>query len=102
VGSPDYVAFFIVGTDQLQALTPVAARACLCYIRIGSVHKIRLERRMSIPQELLEMLRCPVCKARVHLQPDTSGLKCESCRRVYPVRDEIPVMLAEEAEIAPE
>lgn len=57
---------------------------------------------MPIPQELLEMLRCPVCKARVRLQPDESGLKCESCRRVYPVRDEIPVMLAEEAQIAPE
>jgi uncharacterized protein len=57
---------------------------------------------MPIQQELLEMLRCPVCKARVHLQPDNSGLKCESCRRVYPIRDEIPVMLAEEAQIAPE
>jgi uncharacterized protein YbaR (Trm112 family) len=57
---------------------------------------------MPIPQELLEILRCPVCKARVHLQPDKSGLKCESCRRVYPIRDEIPVMLAEEAQIAPE
>ncbi|HET9802895.1 MAG TPA: Trm112 family protein [Candidatus Acidoferrum sp.] len=57
---------------------------------------------MPIPQELLEMLRCPVCKARVHLQEDNSGLKCESCRRVYPIKDEIPVMLAEEAQIAPE
>jgi len=48
------------------------------------------------------MLRCPVCKARVQLQPDKSSLKCESCRRIYPVRDEIPGMLAEEAQIAPE
>ncbi|MBS1839754.1 MAG: Trm112 family protein [Acidobacteria bacterium] len=57
---------------------------------------------MPISQELLDMLRCPVCKAKVHLQQDKSGLKCESCRRVYPVRDDIPVMLAEEAQIAPE
>jgi len=57
---------------------------------------------MPIPQELLEILRCPVCKACVHLLADQSGLKCESCRRVYPIRDEIPVMLAEEAQIAPE
>ncbi len=57
---------------------------------------------MPISQELLEILRCPVCKARVHMEPDKSGLKCESCRRVYPIRDEIPVMLAEEAQIAPE
>ena len=57
---------------------------------------------MPIQPELLEILRCPVCKARVHLQEDKSGLKCESCRRVYPIKDDIPVMLAEEAQIAPE
>jgi uncharacterized protein YbaR (Trm112 family) len=57
---------------------------------------------MDIPQYLLDILRCPVCKALVHLQQDKSGLKCESCRRVYPIRDEVPVMLAEEAQIAPE
>jgi len=61
-----------------------------------------LRETMAIPQELLDILRCPVCKARVHLQSDKSGLKCESCRRVYPIRDDIPVMLAEEAQIAPE
>jgi uncharacterized protein len=55
---------------------------------------------MPISQELLEILRCPVCKACVHLQADQNSLKCESCRRVYPIRDEIPVMLAEEAQIA--
>ncbi len=57
---------------------------------------------MLISHELLEILRCPVCKACVHLQADQSSLKCESCHRVYPIRDEIPVMLAEEAQIAPE
>jgi len=57
---------------------------------------------MPIPEYLLEILRCPVCKARVHLEQDESCFKCESCRRVYPIRDEIPVMLAEEAQIAPE
>lgn len=57
---------------------------------------------MSIPQELLDILVCPLCKAPVKLLPDGSGLKCQSCRRVYPVRDDIPVMLPEEATIAPE
>jgi uncharacterized protein YbaR (Trm112 family) len=57
---------------------------------------------MSIPKELLAILVCPVCKKPVHLLPDNSGLKCDACRRVYPVRDDIPVMLAEEATIAPE
>jgi uncharacterized protein YbaR (Trm112 family) len=57
---------------------------------------------MSIPQQLLDILVCPVCKAPVKLTPDGSGLKCQSCRRVYPVRDDIPVMLPEEATVAPE
>jgi uncharacterized protein len=57
---------------------------------------------MSIPRELLDILVCPVCKSPVKLLPDVSGLKCEACRRVYPVRDDIPVMLPEEAKIAQE
>ena len=57
---------------------------------------------MTIPKELLEMLACPLCKTPVKLLADGSGLKCASCRRVYPVRDEIPVMMPEEAKIAQE
>jgi uncharacterized protein len=57
---------------------------------------------MAIPQELLDILVCPVCKTPVKLTPDSAGLKCQTCRRVYPIRDEIPVMLVEEASIAKE
>ena len=57
---------------------------------------------MPIPKELLDILVCPVCRTRVELLSDGSGLKCGSCRRVYPVRDEIPVMMPEEAKIAEE
>ena len=49
--------------------------------------------------ELLEMLACPVCKTPVRLEEDETGLLCEKCRRLYPIRDEIPVMLVEEAKI---
>jgi len=54
---------------------------------------------MAIPKELLEILVCPVDKTPVKLLSDGSGLRCEKCKRVYPVRDEIPVMLPEEAKI---
>jgi len=54
---------------------------------------------MAISQELLEILVCPICKTPVKLIADKTGLKCETCRRVYPVRDDIPVMLPEEAKI---
>ena len=54
---------------------------------------------MAISQELLEILVCPICKTPVKLTLDNSGLKCATCYRVYPVRDDIPVMLPEEAKI---
>ena len=52
---------------------------------------------MAISEDLLEMLVCPSCKAKVELKPDGSGLKCVQCKRVYPVRDDIPIMLLDEA-----
>jgi uncharacterized protein len=54
---------------------------------------------MAISQDLLEILACPVCKAKVELKPDGSALKCVVCRRVYAIRDDIPVMLVDEATI---
>ncbi len=54
---------------------------------------------MSIPKELLEILVCPICKETVELKPDGSGLKCIKCKRVYPVRDDIPIMLVDEATV---
>ena len=55
--------------------------------------------RMAISQDLLEILACPACKAKVELDKDASGLKCVECKRVYPIRDDIPVMLVDEATI---
>lgn len=54
---------------------------------------------MAISKELLEILVCPLCKTKVELKPDGSGLKCVQCKRVYPIRDDIPVMLIDEAQI---
>jgi len=54
---------------------------------------------MAISEDLLEILACPACKAKVELKSDGSGLKCVKCRRVYPIRDDIPVMLVDEATI---
>jgi uncharacterized protein len=54
---------------------------------------------MAISQELLEILACPACKAKVELKSDGSALKCVECKRVYPIRDDIPVMLVDEATI---
>jgi uncharacterized protein YbaR (Trm112 family) len=54
---------------------------------------------MAVSEELLEILACPACKAEVEIKPDGQALKCVECHRVYPIRDDIPVMLIEEATI---
>jgi uncharacterized protein YbaR (Trm112 family) len=57
---------------------------------------------MAISEQLLEILVCPACRARVELESAGSGLKCVECKRVYPIRDDIPVMLIDEAKIESE
>jgi len=57
---------------------------------------------MTISREWLEILACPICKTPVKLTADNAGFKCETCRRVYPVRDDIPVMMVEQAKIEEE
>ncbi|HUQ31972.1 MAG TPA: Trm112 family protein [Pyrinomonadaceae bacterium] len=57
---------------------------------------------MAISQDLLEILACPACKAKVELEKDGRGLKCVECKRVYPIRDDIPVMLVDEATLGNE
>lgn len=57
---------------------------------------------MSIDQKLLEILACPSCKNDVKITEDEKGLKCTKCSRVYPIRDDIPVMLIDEATVEPE
>jgi uncharacterized protein len=52
---------------------------------------------MAVSKELLDILVCPVCKTPVTLLDDQNGLRCSACRLVYPIRDDIPVMLVDEA-----
>ena len=57
---------------------------------------------MNISEDLLKILVCPKCRFPVELLSDENGLKCTNseCRLVYPIRDDIPVMLIEEARVA--
>jgi len=47
------------------------------------------------------MLVCPVCKKAVALVNNNASLKCSECRRVYPIQDDIPIMLVDAAKIDP-
>ncbi|HIJ77975.1 MAG: Trm112 family protein [Desulfobulbaceae bacterium] len=50
-----------------------------------------------ISKELLDILACPKCKGPVKLTSDQNGLACETCRLIYEIRDDIPIMLIDEA-----
>ncbi len=52
---------------------------------------------MAIHPELLEILACPKCKGEIRLNAAQDGLICERCRLVYEIRDDIPIMLIDEA-----
>jgi uncharacterized protein len=52
-----------------------------------------------ISQDLLDIMVCPMCKQPVALNPDGQSLKCSVCRRVYPIQDDIPIMLVDAAKI---
>ena len=52
---------------------------------------------MAVNKELLDILACPKCKGEIHLNEAENGLICEACRLVYEIRDDIPIMLIEEA-----
>jgi uncharacterized protein YbaR (Trm112 family) len=52
---------------------------------------------MTITKELLEILACPKCKGPVLLAEKKDGLICRSCGLIYPIRNDIPVMLIDEA-----
>ena len=58
-------------------------------------------RSMPVDAELLEILACPACKTPVALVNDGTALKCATCHRVYPIKDDIPVMLIDEATVEP-
>ncbi|WP_027367139.1 Trm112 family protein [Desulfocurvibacter africanus] len=52
---------------------------------------------MTLNKDLLDILACPKCKGDLRLTPEEDGLICEKCGVAYPIRDEIPIMLVEEA-----
>ncbi|GAB6094751.1 Trm112 family protein [Desulfatiferula olefinivorans] len=52
---------------------------------------------MAINPELLDILACPKCKQPVTLTKEGDGLVCTRCKLVYEIRDDIPIMLIDEA-----
>jgi uncharacterized protein YbaR (Trm112 family) len=55
-----------------------------------------------IDQELLHILACPVCKGSLEYDRDREKLICRSCKLMFRIDDDIPVMLVDEAERLPD
>jgi len=52
---------------------------------------------MSLNKKLLEILACPQCHGKVHLNESSNGLICDQCKLIYEIKNDIPIMLLEEA-----
>ena len=52
---------------------------------------------MALSRELLDILACPKCKGEIHLNDEEDGLICDRCKLMYEIRDDIPIMLIDEA-----
>lgn len=52
---------------------------------------------MAISKELLDILACPKCKGDIYLNETGNGLICDPCKLLYEIKDDIPIMLIDEA-----
>jgi uncharacterized protein YbaR (Trm112 family) len=52
---------------------------------------------MAIDKGLLDILACPQCKGDVVLTEKGDGLICKKCKLLYEIKDDIPIMLIDEA-----
>ena len=52
---------------------------------------------MAISKELLDILACPKCKGEIYLNDSGDGLICDECKLLYEIKDDIPIMLIDEA-----
>ena len=57
--------------------------------------------QVMIAKELLQILVCPACKKELEYREKPESLKCKQCHRVYAVKDDIPIMLIDEATVEP-
>jgi len=83
IPSPD--AYRDEGNKGKRRVSPIEHRL----IHIGGF--------MAISKELLHILACPKCKGNVHLNEKEDGIICDSCKLMYPIREDIPIMLIDEA-----
>ena len=65
------------------------------------MHSAGYNAHVMVDKDLLEILVCPACKQPLEYRQNPETLKCQLCHRVYAVRDNIPIMLVDEATVEP-
>ena len=56
---------------------------------------------MTLKKKLLEILICPQCRGKVRYDEKLNGIICDQCKLIYEIKNDIPVMLVEEAKKYP-
>jgi uncharacterized protein YbaR (Trm112 family) len=52
---------------------------------------------MTLSRQLLEILACPKCKGEIAFDESQKQIVCHACQMAFPIRDDIPIMLIDEA-----
>ncbi len=90
--------------QRLIAIRPISKGSkkekitCDSTYRTVIIYKTYFEVNMPVDKELLDILACPKCKGDIRLNESKDGLICDSCKLLYHIKDDIPVMLIDEAE----
>lgn len=65
------------------------------------VNRLSYNAQIMIAKDLLQILVCPACKQALEYRENPESLKCKQCHRVYAVKDDIPIMLIDDATVEP-
>jgi LSD1 subclass zinc finger protein len=97
-----------LGTREIEKLRNWRTRRCFAVrfqisqflnFQISQCPRFRYNPFVMIAKDLLQILVCPACKQALHYRENPESLKCSQCHRVYPVKDNIPIMLVDEATV---
>jgi uncharacterized protein len=64
--------------------------------------KLPDQKLTMLSPDLLEILVCPACHGKLDYSEPKQTLTCTACRRIYPIRDGLPVLLIDQARLASE
>ena len=57
---------------------------------------------MPLNRDLIDILACPKCKGTLTVRPDESAFECAACKLAYPIVDDIPNFIIEDAQPVPQ